>query len=268
MTKHYGVMNAKDPEWQMIARKKGAGLLPKSEWDSQYMEINLCTNNACPMNLISAIATQPDPEQLSWVSRFKVSYNEGNCTSNLVNGRCEGRSWKPTDKWVFYSKSGQKGGNFVQHGDVLVGAYPEQMDQELRHVQQVSHKDWRQWKPTRWTTDLASNLIWKTMLDAPFRARFVRIHPVCWHGPSMAMRVELYAKSTPFDWSLLKKHPTLECGNENEPGTILYAASGAFAAWTDGLDGGGGTYESGTTIVVDGNKYQFKAYQRRTFWMM
>lgn len=124
--------------------------------------------------------------------------------------------------------------------------------------------EWDNWKDPGWTTSLTANLVKKTMIDRPFRARFVRIHPVCWHGPKMALRVEIYAKSTPFDWSELKKNPTLKCGDSDTPGTIAFSTAAAFASWTDGLDGGGGTYQSEPDdIIVDGKDYTFLAYQRR-----
>merc|ERR1711998_743927 len=178
MRKHYSVMQTNDPEWQMIAQKKARNTLATSEWQNQYLEINLCTNDACPPGLITAIVMQPDPEHLCWVSKYKVSYSEGTCDSKLQNGRCLGRKWKPS-KWFFYSRTPAAQDakqTFLNSGDVLDGSQPHIMPE-------WKHHEWNNWKDPGWTTSLTANLVKKTMIDRPFRARFVRIHPVCWHGP-------------------------------------------------------------------------------------
>jgi len=216
--------------------------------------MNLCTNSACPKNLITAVVTQPDPEHLCWVSKYKISYSEGVCDGKVQHGRCQGQ-WKPSG-WTFYSKDPAAKGSkqtFFDSGDVLDGSQPD-----------VLRPNWKKWKEAGWTTSLKANAVTKTMLQKPFRARFIRVHPVCWHGPFMAMRVEIYAKTTPFDWGPLKASPSLKCGGTSTPGSIMFRTATSFSAWTDGLDGGGGVFQSDTVdIKVNGDVYAFKAFQRR-----
>merc|ERR1711977_193069 len=93
------------------------------------------------------------------------------------------------------------------------------------------------------------------MLQAPLSARFVRFHPVCWHGNSMAMRAELFACSSLFAFDFLrdevkkyegKRNLGLVHKNSNKLSCtkLLQKAHKSFGAWTEGMDGSGQTYQT------------------------
>merc|ERR1712216_1010148 len=94
--------------------------------------------------------------------------------------------------------------------------------------------------------ELASIEISTTMLQTVRGARFVRIHPVCWHGPTMSMRTELLSCASPFDWTFMRQQPTTDCGK------IMSRARPSFLIQTDGKD-----------ISVNGVTQTFRAYQKR-----
>merc|ERR1711988_986539 len=103
-------MLKKDPEWQLMARSKMSNVLPEKEFMNQYLEVGLCTNIGCAEKIISGVSVQPDPQQLAWVSNFKISYSQGKCeggygkwTSSMTRCNPPGR-WVPTE-WKFYSNS-------------------------------------------------------------------------------------------------------------------------------------------------------------------
>merc|ERR1712216_342507 len=106
--------------------------------------------------------------------------------------------------------------------------------------------------------ELASIEISTTMLQTVRGARFVRIHPVCWHGPTMSMRTELLSCASPFDWTFMRQQPTTDCGK------IMSRARPSFLKWTDGKDGSGVAFQTdGKDISVNGVTQTFRAYQKR-----
>jgi len=247
MRKHFQVMLKNDPEWQMIARRKTKSVLPAKEWENQFLEVNMCGGSVCPMKRISGVAIQADPEHFCWVSHFKISYSLGHQVDGV---------WTP-NTWQFYSakevKHDPKKGppSILNSGDVIEGNHPSAA--------------WEtRWSKGDWSTNLESDTVVKTMLSRAFDARFVRIHPVCWHGPYMAMRVEIYTESKGFDWGPLQQKPALHCnGPPSRPG-ILDLLGLSFAKWTDGLDGSGAVFQSpAVDIKVGAGAFRFKAFQRR-----
>jgi len=270
MKRHYQMMAKTDPEWQVIARSAAEGILHKEHWASQYQQVDLCssvattndaqvqTNKRCKAVPVCAVAVQPDPTTPSWVSHLKISYSEGEWDAKK-------QSWQPTN-WRFYSATtGPEPANpsITNSGDVVRGS-ADVMDTGGRGKVKPRWNLVAEDKQP-WSAQSAKNVITKTLLQAPVKARFVRLHPVCWHGPSMAMRAELFGCVQHFNWSFMKTRATsLPADKALECNSLMAEAHVAFSDWTDGLDGSGVSFETEPEkISVSGRALVFRATQKR-----
>lgn len=114
----------------------------------------------------------------------------------------------------------------------------------------------------------------KTFIARPFNAVAVRIHPVAWVGPRMAMRVEVYACLVQFDWSPVtallhnerrkdKEVSLLRLFTERCSSVIEHSAL-PFNAWSLGKGGNGNIYQTAPrSIRVANETGTMTAYQRR-----
>jgi len=248
------------------------------------------SNKNCVPKTICGMAIQPDPAQPSYVTHLKVSYSAGRWNK-------EKSAWEPTD-WKFYSaesKPAVANATIKNSGDVIEGAneqYTKEKKQwpdsffsskkiphrtsatmterswDIPRWQAQTQEDYRfprfEAKPDQyvrtvdWPNQMASMNVKRTLFDKPIKARFVRLHPICWHGNSMAMRTELFACKKKFDWSFVTDSNSLSCDK------LLPASAASFDAWSEGLDGAGIVYQTEPEVfAMKGAEYVFRAYQKR-----
>jgi len=209
------------------------------QWSRQYLEIDLCNtgeleaDEVCEDRQVSGFGVQGDPSTPSmFVANYVVSYQT----------TAEAASQPP--QWTFYTTNNtgvplvytsiSDGSKMLGQAANLTGATEQQ-----HYVGKVS--------------------------VVPFNARKVRLHPIAWSGPSMALRAEVYSCLVEFSWDAIKTYVESKALTEFVCDSAMLAGKPAFQKWSEGRGGSGTIFETRKKLLTfsSGETRAFTALQRR-----